>query len=386
MVSRIRRAAVAGRRARPRPIAARGRYGPCNSRVALISDQDFTRRLLQTIFTVGVTVAVVYAIWQARAALMLVYISALMAMGFSPIVHFIERARSGRKRQPPRWAAILSVYVVLVGALLLVALLVLPPLAAQAMALWVRAPAQFEQTQRWLLRNHMMTRRITFEQAVASGPAGANGNPVGTVLIAISSVAGGAFGIVTVVILSFYLLVGAQTMFEYLIRFVPAAQRGDAAAAARQAVVKVSAWVQAQLVLAGTMGLFATVGLWWMGVPYCYVLGVMAAVGETIPVVGPIVVGITAVSMALAVSTKLAVMCGAYFLVLHELEANVLVPRIMARRVGVSPVAVIVALLVGADLYGLIGAILAIPTAAILSIVVEDLLAAHEHIRLQHVR
>src|SRR5581483_6320216 len=114
------------------------------------------------------------------------------------------------------------------------------------------------EAQRWLLRNHMMTRRITFEQAVANAPPGTNGNPVGTVLIAISSVAGGVFGIVTVLILSFYLLIGAQTMFEYLIRFVPADQRGDAAAAARQAVVKVSAWVQAQLVLAGAMGLFAT--------------------------------------------------------------------------------------------------------------------------------
>ena len=76
-------------------------------------------------------------------------------------------------------------------------------------------------------------------------------------------------------------------------------------------------------------------------------------------------------------------MCGAYFFVLHELEANVLLPRIMSRRVGVSPVAVIIALLIGADLYGLIGAILAIPTAAILSILVEDLVAAHDQIRIQ---
>ena len=340
--------------------------------------------MLQTIGTIAVTAIVVFAMWEARAALMLVYISALMAMGFSPIVHGIEHGRFTHRRRP-RWAAILCVYIVLVGAMVLVCLLVVPPLVAQAMALWVHAPAQFDEAQRWLLRNHMMTRRITFEQAVTNAPPGANGNPVGTVLIAISSVVGGVFGVVTVVILSFYLLIGAQTMFEYLIRFVPANQRGDAAAAARQAVVKVSAWVQAQLVLAGTMGLFATAGLWWMGVPYFFVLGLVAAVGETIPVVGPIVGGIAAVGMALGVSTKLALMCGVYFFVLHELEANVLLPRIMSRRVGVSPVAVIIALLVGADLYGLIGAILAIPTAAILSIVVEDILAAHEQVRIQRV-
>jgi len=72
------------------------------------------------------------------------------------------------------------------------------------------------------------------------------------------------------------------------------------------------------------------------------------------------------------VSPKLAFSVGVYFLVLHQLEANILVPKIMERRVGVSPVAVMVALLVGGALWGLVGAILAIPTAAILSVMLEE--------------
>jgi len=361
-------------------MASRARHVRTALRAGSMSDHDFTRRLVQTIATVTVAIVVVFAVWQARAALTVVYISALMAMGLSPIVHFIARARPDQKQRPPRWVAILSVYLVLVGVMVLVGLLVVPPLVAQAIALWERAPAQFEQAQRWLLRHHMMTRRITFEQAMANAPAEASTNPVGTVLIAISSMVGGVFTLVTILILSFYLLVGAEPMFEYLIRFVPVDRRREAATAARQAVVKVSAWLQAQLVLAGTMGLFATAGLWWIGVPYFYVLGVVVAVGETIPVVGPIVGGFIAVGMALTASPKLALIAGAYFFVLHQLEANVLVPKIMERRVGVSPVAVVIALLVGADLYGLFGAILAIPTAAILSIVVEDILAARDNI------
>jgi predicted PurR-regulated permease PerM len=66
------------------------------------------------------------------------------------------------------------------------------------------------------------------------------------------------------------------------------------------------------------------------------------------------------------------VMVGAYFLILHQLEANILVPKIMERNVGVSPVAVLIALLIGGALWGLVGAILAIPTVAILSVIVED--------------
>ena len=68
-------------------------------------------------------------------------------------------------------------------------------------------------------------------------------------------------------------------------------------------------------------------------------------IGETIPIVGPIIGGLTAVAVALTVSPQLALTVGVYFLVLHQLEANILVPKIMEQRVGVSPVAVMVALL-----------------------------------------
>jgi predicted PurR-regulated permease PerM len=110
-----------------------------------------------------------------------------------------------------------------------------------------------------------------------------------------------------------------------------------------------------------------------MEVPYFYVIALVAAIGETIPIVGPVIGGVTAVAVAITVSPKLALTVGVYFLVLHQLEANILVPKIMERRVGVSPVAVMVALLVGGALWGIIGAVLAIPTAAILSVIIEEL-------------
>src|SRR6185295_18389433 len=126
-------------------------------------------------------------------------------------------------------------------------------------------------------------------------------------------------------------------------------------------------------VLAGVMGTFSAVGLGLMGVPYFYVIALIAAIGETIPIVGPVIGGITAVGVAITVSPRLALMVGTYFLVLHQLEANILVPKIMERNVGVSPVAVLIALLFGGALWGLVGAILAIPTVAILSVIVEEL-------------
>src|SRR5579864_1552321 len=307
-------------------------------------------------------------------------------MGFAPLVGFIERPRQGRGRRfVPRWLAILVIYLAIVGLIVLVGLMVIPPLVAQAASLWERAPAEFNKLQTWLLDHHLMTRQITLSEAVENAPNGTGANAVGTMLVAISTVVGGVFGLITILILSFYFLVEAQAMFDYLIRFVPAGRRADVATVAREAVRKVSGWLRAQFVLAGVMGIFAAVGLGLMGVPYFYVIALVAAVGETIPVIGPIIGGITAILVSLTVSAKLAATVGVYFLILHQLESNVLVPKIMERRVGVSPVAVIVALLIGGELYGLVGAILAIPTAAILSVVLEEF-ATNQELRIQRVR
>jgi len=354
----------------------------------LISDREFTRRLLQTVATVVGAVALFAAIWAARSALMVIYVSALIAMGFSPLVRFLERPRHENGHGfVPRWLAILAIYLTIVGVTILLGLLVVPPLVAQSTTLWDRAPEEFNKLQTWLRGHNLMTRRITLAQAVENAPNGSGANAVGTVLVALSTVIGGMFGLITILILSFYLLIEAQRMFDYLMRFVPAGRRSDVAMAAREAVSKVSAWLRAQFVLAGVMGTFAAAGLWWMGVPYFYVIALVAAIGETIPVIGPVIGGIVAVSVALTVSPKLALTVGIYFLVLHQLEANVLVPKIMERRVGVSPVAVIIALVIGGDLYGLAGAILAIPTTAILSVIVEEV-ASHkgDDARIQMVR
>ena len=352
----------------------------------MISDREFTRRLIQTVATIAGAVIIAVAAWEARAALMLIYVSALIAMGFAPIVTYIERASPGKERLIPRWLAILSIYLVIVAVFVLLGLLVLPPLIAQASSLWERAPTLFNRLATFLLQHHLMTRRVTFEQAVQNAPTSAGANAVGTVLVALSSLIGGIFGLLTILILSFYFLIEASTMSDYLTRFIPAEQRHTVATATRQAVAKVSAWLQAQFLLAATMGTFVAIGLWLIGVPYFYVLALVAAVGETIPVIGPIIGGIASIAMALTVSPKLALMCGVYFLVLHQLEANVLVPKIMEKRVGVNPVAVLIALLIGGELYGLVGAILAIPTAAILSVAIDEFAPGRDGARIQRVR
>src|SRR4029450_12679932 len=98
----------------------------------MVAEREFTRRMLQRVLTVSATVIVLAVVWTARSALMVIYVSGLIAVGFSPLVRFIERpARSG-KHVLPHTVAILAVYLHTVGALVLVGLIVVPPLVEQA--------------------------------------------------------------------------------------------------------------------------------------------------------------------------------------------------------------------------------------------------------------
>jgi len=326
--------------------------------------------MLQTVAAITGAIVLVAALYLARDALMLIYVAALIAMGFAPVVRFLQGPHA---RALPRTLAIFAVYVAVIGIFVIIGLIVVPPLVAQAGELWNRVPLMFDAFQRFLLRHQLTTRHATLQEAVQNAPAGTGGNAVSTAFVAISSLVSGLFEVVTVLILSFYFLIEAESISNYLIRFVPEDKRTRVATASRQAVRKVSAWLRAQILLASVMGVLAAVGLGLMGEPYFYVIALIAAAGETIPIVGPLLAGTTAVIVALTSSTKLAVTVGLFFLALHELEANILVPKIMQARVGVSPVAVIMGLLIGGALWGVIGAVLAIPTVAILSIIVDEL-------------
>jgi predicted PurR-regulated permease PerM len=121
------------------------------------------------------------------------------------------------------------------------------------------------------------------------------------------------------------------------------------------------------------IGTTAAIGLWLIGVPYFYVLALIAGIGEMIPVVGPLLAAVPAIAVAFSVSPMVALGTTIFFVAQQQFENHVLVPKVMERQVGVSAVAVIIALLIGGALLGIVGAILAVPTAAIVLVLVEEI-------------
>lgn len=336
--------------------------------------RDTPRALIRyALVSATLTVALVWMLYLVRGTLLLIYVAGLIAVGISPLVDRIEQQRLVRRVRVPRWAAILSVYAALVTVVILFVMLMVPPLAAQARDLVTAAPDLLSRAQQWLIAQGILNREITIGEAVRQAPVGGT-DAVTTVVSAIWGFVGGIFGIVTILIVAFYLLIESDNIVRAVVRLFPRPERARVRDAFRRAGEKVSAWMAGQLLLAAIIGTTAAVGLWIMGVPYFYVLALIAGIGELIPIVGPLLAAIPAVAVAFSVSPALALAVALFFFLQQQVENHVLVPKVMSRQVGISPVLVILALLIGGSLLGLVGAILAVPTVAILQVLLQELL------------
>ena len=170
------------------------------------------------------------------------------------------------------------------------------------------------------------------------------------------------FGITTIII-AFYLSVekrGPERMIEMVL---PRAYEDSVLKVFKKFKEKIRFWAVAQLGLSLVVGAVVALGLWIMGVEYALVLGVLAAVFELAPVIGPILSGIAAFLIAVPESFTLGIYVIVFFFIVQQLENNVLIPVIFKRSMKIHPVIVLVALLAGGRAAGLIGVILSVPVA-----------------------
>lgn len=335
---------------------------------------SFARRVWITVAIVAACALGALGIWAGRSALLLIYTSLLLATGLLPLVKGIERVVGGRRWSPPRWSVISVVYAVFLGFVAIAALLIVPTLVAQADELSRRLPSLLASWQSGLVKHGWLARPLTIADAVqqtATAPT-----DTGPIAIAASAVRGLALGvveIVTALILTFYILIDGPRVGAELARAIPSRHRARVTAVARDVTGRVSAWLQGNLLISAIMGSATALAMGLLGEPYFWVVALVAALAEAVPIAGPILAGLFAVLLALTVSGQLALWVALVFVVLHEIEANILIPKIMERQVGVSSLAVFLALLLGAEWFGLAGAILAIPTTAIVSAILEEL-------------
>jgi len=188
----------------------------------------------------------------------------------------------------------------------------------------------------------------------------------------VAAVFGNLALIITTLILSFYLTVNRAGVEKFLRIILPIIYEDYIVGIYLRARKKMGRWLQGQILLMLVVGAATTIGLWILGVKYSLILGILAGVLEIVPIVGPIFSGTIAFLVAISESWILGLYVIILFLVIQQAESHLLIPLIMRKTVGISPVVVVIALLAGSQIAGLVGIILAVPTAVVLQEVIED--------------
>jgi predicted PurR-regulated permease PerM len=328
---------------------------------------------------VALTAILLWTVYLIRGPLLLIYVSALFATGLAPLVRIIERQRimAISKRRLPRAAAILVIYGSVIGLIVGIGAAVVPPMVRQSQEFWKQLPEYMDTAQQKLASWGLLQPEGSFKDLLERAPAG-SGDAVSVIIGALWGFVGGIFGLISILLLTFYMLVESQGVFNLFVRLFPRRDRRRISDIAELAAVKISAWLGGQMLLGAMIGTTTAIAYFLMGVPYFFVLALVAGIGEMIPMVGPLLSAIPAVLVALTVSPGLALGVAAFCWALQLIENNVLVPKVMGETVGLSAVTVIIALAIGSELLGLVGALLAVPTAAIIQVLFEELYLAEK--------
>ena len=343
----------------------------------MTSENQIRRLILFAVAAILVGWGLAWSLYLVREALTLVYLSLMLALGISPAVGWLERQPwLGNKRRTPRWAAVLAIYLSAAVALVGIYFIVVPPFTSQAGDLWNKAPEYLEKAQGWLVQHQLQRRVFTMRELLDRGPT--PNTAVSGVIGLVNRVAGILLSAFTVVLLSIYFLLDGEGLFRMYVRALPKESRGHWWKISSDVATKVGAWMGGQAFLCVLIGTTAGIGFWIIGLPYFYVMALICGIGELVPIVGPIISAVPALIVAFTVSPNTALITAAYLFVQQQVENNIIIPRLMKSQTGVSPLIVMVAILVGGEFLGVIGALLAVPTAAVIQIFLRDYLDSRE--------
>ncbi len=193
------------------------------------------------------------------------------------------------------------------------------------------------------------------------------------VIPVLQSLINGTLDTVLLVVMSIYLLIDGERVTHWLTTQTPEPARGRIQSFLQTLHHVVGGYVRGQFTLSLIIGILVGVGMWILRVPAAIFLGVLAFALEFIPIVGVFVSGAVCVLLAMTVGWVNAVLVLVYFIFVHIIEGEVLGPRIVGRAVGLHPAISIAALIAGADLFGILGALLAAPTAGLIQVIIVDL-------------
>ncbi len=315
---------------------------------------------------VAVTYGLVELLIRARSVLVLIGLALFIAAGLDPAVNWLTR------RRLPRWAAVIVILLIVAAVVAGFAAAAVPPLTSQVTALVHELPHYMN-----TLKDHnselgKLNARFQIEQRLTKLLSSKGTALVGGLLGAGALVLSAASSMLVVIVLVVYFLAAMPRIKLFLYRLAPHSRRSRVILIGDEIFVKVGGYMLGNFLTS----LIAGVGTWaWLqifGIPYPLLLGLLVALLDLIPVIGSTVGGAIVTLVALTVSLPVAIATLAFYIAYRLAEDYLIVPRIMGRTVEVPAVVTVVAVLLGGALMGLIGALVAIPAAAALRLLLNE--------------
>jgi len=302
-------------------------------------------------------------LWAIRDILILLFVVLILVAAFSPTVDYLEK--SGL----PRLLAVILIYLVLLICLSFLVYLIVPPIVEQVNELTHNLPYYIDKTN--VFYSQVKDYLPQFQSGLQN-LASALGRFTDNIWSAGLAVFGGIIAFVTVMVLTFYILLEKDGFDSVIVSLIPKEYKGKVLTILHKVGKKMGTWLRGQLLLCLIIAILDFVVFYILNLPFALVLAVLGGILEIIPTIGPILAAIPAIIMALTISPLTAIIVGLALLGIQQLESQILVPKIMGRAMGLSPVIVIIALLIGGKLFGIGGAILAVPAATVLIIIIKE--------------
>jgi predicted PurR-regulated permease PerM len=345
-----------------------------------------TRVALQILLIVAAVASGIWALLRLERVVLVLILATFFAYVIAPLVQIAQRPVriAGRPRHLSRGLAIAAVYVVLLGAAYAGAAILLPSATQQFDDAVARAPTYTRSFRAW---QHGWSRYyerlgipIELRQGINRSLQGAGDAALdyarGT-LVALVGILSNVPWLVLVPVLAFLLLKDAAHFKRIILTTFPHRIRLRGHRLFEDLNATLAAYIRAQLLACLLVGSLCGIGFAALGVPYPILLGVLAGIMEFIPLVGPLVVAAAAVVIAALHAPVLALWTALFLMVLRILEDYVIYPRLIGRNIHLHPLVVIIAVLAGAELDGVTGMFMAVPTVAVVSVAARHWLGWH---------
>lgn len=350
-----------------------------NNRVSLPS-----LSVRQVVLGTLVVVAVCLAFWflfRFHQVILILFVAIVISTAIRPVVAWLHR------RGLPRPLGIILVYLFLLALLAGFIVVGLPLILRQASNIIAQLPDLYER-----LRSSMMNaptilfwrlgEALPAELPFMTSPVPGEGEETMSLAQAwqfVSPVVNTILGIVAVFILAFYWTLESERARQTLLLLLPLEKRPEARELVQTIEQKVGSFIAGQALLVVVIGVLSLIAYTVIGLPYALALAFFAGLMEAIPIVGPFLGAIPAMLVAFSVDPSKVIWVVIAALVIQQLENSLLVPRIMNRTVGVHPLVTLLALIALGSLFGVAGAVVAIPVAAIIQLLVNHFLLTPEN-------